>query len=73
MHSYIPMNNIILVTWIIEGPDNRGRLYILEGGVMHLLQKYGLFPAPVAIPRFLVGMDPQYNHRKLSRPSKMEA
>ena len=24
MHSYIPMNNIILVTWIIEGPDNRG-------------------------------------------------
>ena len=24
MHSYIPMNNIISVTWIIEGPDNRG-------------------------------------------------
>ena len=24
MHSYIPMNNIILVTWIIEGLDNRG-------------------------------------------------
>ena len=24
MHSYISMNNIILVTWIIEGPDNRG-------------------------------------------------
>ena len=24
MHSYIPMNNIILMTWIIEGPDNRG-------------------------------------------------
>ena len=26
MHSYIPMNAIILVmrVWIIEGPDNRG-------------------------------------------------
>ena len=24
MHSYIPMNTIILVTWIIEGLDNRG-------------------------------------------------
>ena len=24
MHSSIPINNIILVTWIIEGPDNRG-------------------------------------------------
>ena len=24
MHSYIPVNNIILVTWIIEGPENRG-------------------------------------------------
>ena len=42
MHSYIPMNNIILVTWIIEGPDNRGSTVYFGGGVqqsMHLLQK----------------------------------
>ena len=50
MHSYIPMNNIILVTWIIEGRSTvyfgggRGVLYFQKIWSVHNREGGVAFP-----------------------------